>query len=48
MDLRSLVLALGWSEVEMQPVSAPLGFTGGPPHVTFGPPCGERIAVSWS
>jgi len=25
-----------------------LGLTGGPPQVTFGPPCGERIAVSWS
>ena len=24
------------------------GIRGGPPQVTFGPPCGERIAVSWS
>ena len=24
------------------------GINGGPPHVIFGPPRGDRIAVSWS
>jgi hypothetical protein len=37
-----------WSEVEMQPLLPGLRHQWRTnPHVIFGPPCGERIAVSW-
>ncbi len=50
-DLRLLVAVGRRRDVEVQPVPCPVfGVTGGPPQVTFGPPCGDRIAVSssWS
>ena len=50
-DLRLLVAVGGRSDVEVQPVLPGLRRArGGPPQVIFGPPCGDRIAVSssWS
>lgn len=47
-DLCLLITAEWRSDVEVQPVLAGFGHEGGPPQVIFGPPWGERMAVSWS